>query len=207
MSEAWTDGWRELCLQALCELEPERRMAVLEKLRRILRKETHKFGPLWVDFANAEVKRNGNLVSLRNLEFRLLRYLIEREGSLVSREELLCSVWGYDSQASTRTVDMHIHNLRQKLERDPSRPQLIVTVKGTGYKFVARQREQGRRFDNERNVALIPIRTRFESITEDSANVISTVIFVDGKEEPQINSSCGRIGRHHLQTAKRIASG
>jgi two-component system, OmpR family, alkaline phosphatase synthesis response regulator PhoP len=142
MSEAWTDGWRELCLQASCELEPERRMAVLQRLRRTLRKETHKFGPLWVDFANAEVKRNGNFVSLRNLEFRLLRYLIERAGSLVSREELLRSVWSYDSGASTRTVDVHIHSLRQKLEKDASRPELIVTVQGAGYKFVARQRVQ-----------------------------------------------------------------
>jgi DNA-binding response OmpR family regulator len=142
MSEAWTDGWRELCLQALCELEPERRMAVLEKLRRTLRKETYNFGPLWVDLANAEVKRNGNLVSLRNLEFRLLRYLIERAGSLVSREELLRSVWGYNSKAFTKTVDMHIHSLRKKLELDATRPELIVTVHGAGYKFVARQREQ-----------------------------------------------------------------
>jgi len=140
MSETWADSWRELCLQALCELEPERRMVVLEKLRRILRKETHKFGPLWVDFATAEVKRNGNLVSLRNLEFRLLRYLIERAGSLVSREELLRSVWSYDSGAPTRTVDVHIHSLRQKLEKDASRPELIVTVQGAGYKFVAKQR-------------------------------------------------------------------
>ena len=140
MSEAWTDGWRELCLQALCELEPERRMAVLEKLRCILRKETHKFGPLWVDLPNAEVKRNGNLVSLRNLEFRLLRYLIERAGSVVSREELLRSVWSYDGRASTRTLDVHIYSLRQKLEEDASRPELIVTVQGAGYKFVARQR-------------------------------------------------------------------
>lgn len=142
MSEAWTDGWRELCLLALCEVEPERRMAVLEKLQRILCKETHKFGPLWVDFANAEVKRNGKLVSLRNLEFRLLCHLIEKAGSLVSREELLRSVWSYDSRAATRTVDVHIHNLRQKLEEDASRPQLIVTVNGAGYKFLARQQEQ-----------------------------------------------------------------
>ena len=142
MSEAWTDGWRELCLQALCELEPERRMAVLEKLRRTLRKETYNFGPLWVDLANAEVKRNGNLVSLRNLEFRLLRYLIERAGCVLSRDELLRSVWGYNSKAFTKTVDVHIHRLRKKLEQDATRPELIVTVQRAGYKFLARQREQ-----------------------------------------------------------------
>ena len=94
-------------------------MAVLERLRRMLRKESHKFGPLWVDLGHADVKRNGTLVSLTNLEFRLLRYLIERAGSLLSREELLRSVWGHSSRVFTRTVDMHIHSLRQKLEKMP----------------------------------------------------------------------------------------
>jgi DNA-binding response OmpR family regulator len=112
-------------------------MAVLEQLGRILRKEDHKFGPVWVDFGHAEVKRNGNPVSLTNLEFRLLRYLIERAGCVVSREDLLRSVWGYNGEAFTRTVDMHIHSLRQKLEENAARPQLIVTVAGTGYKFLA----------------------------------------------------------------------
>ena len=88
-----------------------------------------------------EVKRNGNPVSLTSLEFRLLRYLIESAGTLVSREELLRSVWGYNKTAFTRTVDMHIHSLRQKIERDATRPELIVTVKGAGYKFLARGRE------------------------------------------------------------------
>jgi len=116
-------------------------MAALEKLRCILRRETHKIGPLSVDFAHAEVKRDGDVVSLRNLEFRLLRYLIERAGVPVSREELLRSVWSYNGEASTKTVDMHIHNLRQKLEEDVSCPELIITVKCAGYKFLARRRE------------------------------------------------------------------
>ena len=137
MSEAWTDGWREICLQAMVEAEPDRRMAILERLRCILRKDDHKYGPLWVDFGRAEVKRNGRTVYLTTLELRLLRYLIERAGSLVSRDELLRSVWGYNGRAFTRTVDMHIHSLRQKLEQDASQPELIVTVKGVGYKFVA----------------------------------------------------------------------
>jgi DNA-binding response OmpR family regulator len=110
---------------------------ILEKLRRIVRKEKQEFGPLWVDFRNAEVKCNGNPVYLTNLEFRLLRYLIERAGSIVSREELLRSVWGYTNSAFTRTVDAHVHGLRQKLEPDARRPGLIITVKGIGYKFVA----------------------------------------------------------------------
>ena len=137
MSETRTSQWREICLQAMSELESDRRMAILEKLGRILRKDNHRFGPLWVDFAHAEVKRNGKLVYLTNLEFCLLRYLIERAGSVVSRDELLRSVWGYDSRAFTRTVDIHVHFLRQKLEQDAKRPELIVTVPGVGYKFVA----------------------------------------------------------------------
>jgi DNA-binding response OmpR family regulator len=137
MSETRTSEWREICLQAMLEVETDRRMAILEKLGRIVRRDDHKYGPLWVDFGHAEVKRNGKLVYLTNLEFRLLRYLIERAGSLVSRDELLRSVWGYDSRAVTRTVDIHVHFLRQKLEQDAKRPELIVTVSGVGYKFVA----------------------------------------------------------------------
>jgi len=136
MSETQANEWREICLQAMWELEPDRRMAILEKLGRILHTDKHEFGPLWVDFRNAEVKRNGNPVYLTNLEFRLLRYLIERTGTLVSRDELLRSVWGYNNAAFTRTVDVHVHGLRQKLEPDAMRPELIVTVKGMGYKFV-----------------------------------------------------------------------
>jgi len=141
MSETRTSEWREICLQAMFEVEPDRRMAILEKLGRILRKDNHKYGPLWVDFGQAEVKRSGRPVYLKNLELRLLRYLIERVGRCVSRDELLRSVWGHNGGAFTRTVDMHIHGLRQKLEQDASRPELIVTVKGMGYKFVAGRAE------------------------------------------------------------------
>jgi DNA-binding response OmpR family regulator len=139
MSHTRTSEWREICLQAMLEAEPGRRMAILEKLGRILRRDNHKYGPLWVDFRHAEVKRNGIAVYLTSLELRLLRYLIERAGSPISRDELLRSVWGYNGRAFTRTVDMHIHSLRQKLEQDASQPELIVTVKGMGYKFVARR--------------------------------------------------------------------
>ena len=137
MSETQTSQWQKICLQAMCEAEPDRRMAILEKLGHLLRTDRHDFGPLWVDFGHAMVKRNGNVVCLTSLELRLLRYLIERAGCLISRDELLRSVWGYDGGAFTRTVDMHIHGLRHKLEQDSSRPKLIVTVKGVGYKFVA----------------------------------------------------------------------
>jgi DNA-binding response OmpR family regulator len=141
MYQTRTNEWIEICLQAMWELEPDRRMAILEKLGRFLRTDKHEFGPLLVDFGNAEVKRNGNPVYLTNLEFRLLRYLVERAGNLVSRDELLRSVWGYNNPAFTRTVDVHVHGLRQKLEPDVKRPELIITVKGMGYKFVAARAE------------------------------------------------------------------
>ena len=103
----------------------------------LLRQDVHNFGPLWVDVGQAAVKCHDKPVSLTRLEFRLLRHFIARAGSPVSRDELLRSVWGYNSGALTRTVDMHVHKLRRKLERDATRPELIVTVSRVGYKFVA----------------------------------------------------------------------
>jgi DNA-binding response OmpR family regulator len=137
MSETHTHEWRELCLEALSEPNAERRTAIVVELGRILRKDVHKFGPLRVDVASAQVSQNGKPVYLTKLEFRLLRRFIERAGSDVSRDDLLRSVWGYESGACTRTVDIHVHFLRHKLEQDARHPQLIVTVPGVGYKFIA----------------------------------------------------------------------
>ena len=145
MTEASANEWQATCLQGSRELHPERRMAIVERLRRIVRKETQKFGSLRVDFANAEVKRNGKLVPLSHLELRLLPYLIEKAGALVSREELLRAVWGYDKRAFTRTVDVHICSLRQKVEKDASRPALRLTVRGEGYKFTGYKFRVGQR--------------------------------------------------------------
>jgi two-component system alkaline phosphatase synthesis response regulator PhoP len=96
----------------------------------------HQFGSIRVDFRRAEVTRNDKVVYLSAREFELLRYLIERAGSTVPRAELLRSVWGYDASTLTRTVDMHVASIRDKLEENPSRPELIVTVVGVGYKFM-----------------------------------------------------------------------
>lgn len=142
MSETRTHEWRELCLEALSEPNAERRTAIVVELGRILRKDVHKFGPLRVDVGSAQVSQNGKPVYLTKLEFRLLRHFIERAGSDVSRDELLRSVWGYESGACTRTVDIHVHFLRHKLEQDARHPQLIVTVPGVGYKFVAWARSE-----------------------------------------------------------------
>jgi DNA-binding response OmpR family regulator len=137
MSETRTHDWRELCLEAVSEPDPERRLAIVVELGRILHKDVHKFGPLRVDFGRRQVTRNGKPVYLTLLQFQLLRHFIERAGSPVSRDELLRSVWGYGSGALTRTVDVHVGYLRQKLEQDAKHPELIVTVPGVGYKFIA----------------------------------------------------------------------
>jgi two-component system alkaline phosphatase synthesis response regulator PhoP len=76
-------------------------------------------------------------VNLSAREFQLLRYLLEHRGATLSREELLKQVWGYSADMYTRTVDVHVASLRQKLEEDPKQPKFILTVQGLGYKFKA----------------------------------------------------------------------
>jgi two-component system, OmpR family, alkaline phosphatase synthesis response regulator PhoP len=95
----------------------------------------YQFGTLAMDLRKAEVSRDGQPVNLSAKEFQLLRYFVEHRGAMLSREELLREVWGYDALPSTRTVDVHIAWLRQKLEKDPKNPLLILTVVGLGYKF------------------------------------------------------------------------
>jgi two-component system, OmpR family, alkaline phosphatase synthesis response regulator PhoP len=95
--------------------------------------DVHQFGSIVVDLQRGEVTRDGRSVHLATREFELLRYLIERSGTPVSREELLAAVWGPTSMS--RVVRTHIARLREKLEADPKCPELIVTVEGMGYKF------------------------------------------------------------------------
>ena len=75
-------------------------------------------------------------IELSGLELKLLRYFVEHRGALLTRDELLEKVWGYDAMPVTRTVDVHVASLRQKLEKNPSRPEHLVTVHGLGYKFM-----------------------------------------------------------------------
>jgi two-component system alkaline phosphatase synthesis response regulator PhoP len=95
----------------------------------------HQFDGFSVDFRRTEVLRDGQPVNLSAKEYQLLRYFVEHRGATVSRDELLREVWGYDALPSTRTVDVHVAWLRQKLEKDPKNPQLILTIVGLGYKF------------------------------------------------------------------------
>jgi len=97
---------------------------------------SYEFGPIRVDFRSTEVFRDGHAVELSAREFKLLCYFIEHRGATISRDELLNAVWGYDAMPFTRTVDVHVAWLRQKLEPNPRHPQYILTVHGMGYRFV-----------------------------------------------------------------------
>jgi two-component system alkaline phosphatase synthesis response regulator PhoP len=82
------------------------------------------------------VTRDGKSIELSALEFKLLRYFIQHRGATLSRDELLNEVWGYDAMPHSRTVDVHVSWLRQKLETNPAHPEFILTVHRLGYKFV-----------------------------------------------------------------------
>ncbi len=94
-----------------------------------------RFGGVQVNFRKSEVTRDGVRVTLSERESRLLQFLVTHRGATVSRDTLLEFVWGYRRAPLTRTVDVTILRLRQKIERDPRKPQFIVTVPGLGYRF------------------------------------------------------------------------
>ena len=125
--------------------KPFETMELLARIEALLRRartmnadpaDAYAFGEVEIDFRGAVVTRARQPIDLSGLEFKLLRYFVERRGALLSRDELLEKVWGYDARPVTRTVDVHVAALRQKLERNPSRPEFLLTVHGLGYKFV-----------------------------------------------------------------------
>ena len=97
----------------------------------------YRFGRFVLDSHRTEVTREGKRINLTAGEFRLLQYFVEHQGITLSREELLREVWGHKSGTFTRTVDMHVASLRQKLERSPKRPEMIITNPGYGYRVQA----------------------------------------------------------------------
>ena len=99
--------------------------------------QAFRFGAVTIDFKRAEVTRENRAVDLSAMEFKLLQFLIEHRGLVHSRDHLLDAVWGYDAMPTTRTVDVHVAWLRQKLEENPRHPRFIHTVHGLGYKFTA----------------------------------------------------------------------
>jgi two-component system, OmpR family, alkaline phosphatase synthesis response regulator PhoP len=124
--------------------KPFETIELLARIEALLRRRTsgpeagghvYRFGHVSVDFRKMEVTRAGQLVELSAREFKLLKHFIEHRGDTLSRDALLADVWGYDETPLTRTVDVHVAGLRQKLEASPKAPEFIVTIHGLGYKF------------------------------------------------------------------------
>ena len=98
--------------------------------------EVYRFSDVEVNVRSNEVLRGGQPVELSSKEFALLAYFVAHPAETLSRDRLLDAVWGYENYPTTRTVDAHIVHLRQKLEPNPEEPRFILTVHGSGYKFV-----------------------------------------------------------------------
>jgi two-component system alkaline phosphatase synthesis response regulator PhoP len=111
--------------------------AVLRRAtRRVEKVEIYEIGDLTLDFKKCEATKGELTLDLSPREFKLMKYFIEHRGEVVTRDQLLDAVWGYDSFPLTRTVDTHIAKLRQKIEDDAGNPRYILTVHRAGYKFV-----------------------------------------------------------------------
>jgi DNA-binding response OmpR family regulator len=125
--------------------KPFGRLEIMARVSALLRRGTrwnesggetvHRFGDLEVRRASRSVLRRGEPVSLTPKEFALLCTLIDRHGAVASRNELLREVWGHRAEVATRTVDLHVAELRRKLEQDPSSPRHILTVRKAGYRL------------------------------------------------------------------------
>ena len=119
-------------------------LELLARIKAVLRRtqsgtrvpEVYRSGDLEIDFRKYSAWKKGKSLALSPREYEILKYFIERRGEIVSREDLLNQVWGYDSYPNTRTVDAHIAKLRQKIEDMPEEPEHIITIHGTGYKFL-----------------------------------------------------------------------
>lgn len=124
--------------------KPFESMELLARIEVLLRRNaaptaasgvSYSFGDVQVDIRSTEVRKSNVVVQLASKEFQLLKYFLEHRGETLSRDVLLHEVWGYESTPTTRTVDVHIAWLRQKLEDEAKHPRWILTVHGMGYKF------------------------------------------------------------------------
>lgn len=119
-------------------------MELIARIEAVLRRvshdatalEQHAFADITLDFRKYEATKAERPLELSPREFRILKCLIENRGEVVSRDQLLDSAWSYDSFPSTRTVDVHIARLRQKIESTPNHPKHLITIHGVGYKFI-----------------------------------------------------------------------
>ena len=104
--------------------------------KQVVEVESFTFGDVELNFKKFTARKGGEALDLSAREFEILRYLIRHRGEIVTRDQLLDEVWGYESSPITRTVDNHIARLRQKIEPNPSAPQHIITVHRIGYRFI-----------------------------------------------------------------------
>ena len=109
--------------------------ALLRRAKKEPLAENLRFGEIEIDARAAVVRRDGREVALSAKEYQLLRFLVQRRGEVVSRDTLLKEVWGYHATTNTRTVDVHMTWLRQKIEKEPGEPAHLITVRGLGYRF------------------------------------------------------------------------
>jgi len=127
--------------------KPFEMMELLARIEARLRRRTtppattpvsqgYQFGDVRMDFRSAEVFRGSDILELSAREYQLLRYMIEHRNEVISRDQLLNDVWGHNAMPSTRTVDVHVAWLRQKIEPNSRHPQYLLTVHGLGYRFV-----------------------------------------------------------------------
>jgi two-component system, OmpR family, alkaline phosphatase synthesis response regulator PhoP len=121
--------------------DPAELLARIGALLRRVQKEnliavrSFQFADIEVDFERAEVRKSGKPIGLAAKEMQLLRYLIDHRERVVTREEVLRKIWEYSNEVTSRTIDVHIAWLRQKLELDPANPRHIQTIRGKGYRF------------------------------------------------------------------------
>jgi DNA-binding response OmpR family regulator len=117
---------------------------LLARIKAILRRESeivsnieeYSFGDVYINFKAQEATKNKNHIELSNMEYKLLKYLCQRENTVIQRSTLLDEVWGYENYPSTRTIDNFILTIRKKIEDEPAHPVHLLTVHGAGYKFV-----------------------------------------------------------------------
>jgi len=119
-------------------------LEVLARVRALLRRtgglknkvDELRFDDVVIDFRSYEAKKGARVIEMTRKEFSLLQVLASRAGEVVTREDLLADIWGYDSSTTTRTIDTHVASLRAKLEQNPSEPRRLQTIHGVGYKWV-----------------------------------------------------------------------
>ncbi len=118
------------------ELKARIKALLRRKVEIIQDVEEYSFGNIKINFKKFEAYKNNKPIQLSSTEYKIMKYFIQHEGEVVSRDKFLDDVWGYDAYPTTRTVDNYILSLRKLIEDDPSNPQHIITVHKVGYKFV-----------------------------------------------------------------------